>query len=121
MSSLSAALPHIESGKLRALGVTSAKRWPGSPDIATIAEQGYPSVLYLVWLGILAPKGTPPQIVTRLNREIADALSATDVRDQITAMGAAPVGGTPSEFESLLKADLEANEKIVVKTGLRLE
>ena len=121
MSSLSAALPYIETGKLRALGVTSSERWPGSPDIPTIAEQGYPSVVYLVWLGILAPSGTPPQIVTRLNREFAAALSTADIREQIAAMGAAPVGGSPADFEAMLKADLEANERIVAKTGLKVE
>ena len=121
MSSLSAAMPHIQAEKLRPLAMTGPTRWPSLPDVPTIAESGYPSVVSLVWLGILAPSGTPLSIVVQLNREIVAALSAPDIRDRITALGAVPVGGSPADFEAMLKADYEANEKIVARSGLKVD
>jgi tripartite-type tricarboxylate transporter receptor subunit TctC len=120
-ASLSAAMPHIQAEKLRPLAMTGPARWPTLPDVPTIAESGYPTVISLVWLGILAPSGTPQPIVDRLNREIAAALSAPEIRDRITSLGAVPAGGSPADFDAMLKADYEANEKIVARIGLKVD
>lgn len=121
MSSLSGALPHIAAGKLRALGVTGDVRWHALPEVPTMAELGYPKATYWVWLGILAPVGTPSAIVERLNREINLALGDPTIRDRILALGTAPVGGSPAAFGKKLQADYEAVEELVARTGMKAE
>ena len=120
MASLSAVSPHIQSERLRALGITGASRWPNSPDIPTMAEQGYP-VMQMTWLGILAPRGTPGPIVERMNREINAILDLPDVRERLLAQGFAPAGKTPADFDAMLDADMELNRKLVAKLGLKSE
>ncbi len=121
MAALPSAMPHIQSGLLRALALTSEKRWPNLPNVPTIAESGYAGFSHITWIGILVPASTPTPIIARLNREIAVALSNPDVRERIIATGAEPVGKSPSDFETMLKAEYEATGKLVSRIGLKVD
>ena len=121
MLSLAGATPHIAAGRLRALASSGATRWPTLPDVPTIAELGYPDVVYLNWQGIFAPAGTPPEIVARLQREIVAVLAEDEVKEFLIGIGAAPVNSNPSDFDAMLKADYVANQKIVNKLKLKVD
>ena len=119
------ALPTVEgnlkSGKVRALAFTSSKRVPGAPDVPTLAESGYPGLEVLSWYGILAPAGTPAEIVRKLNAEINRVLQAADVRERLTALGTEPTGGTPEQFAQVIRADTARWAKVVADAGIRIE
>lgn len=119
-ASFSAVAPYIQSERLRALGITGAKRWPSAPDIPTMAEQGYP-VMQMAWLGILAPRATPAAIVEKMNREIGAVLALPDIRERLLAQGWGPVGKSPADFDAMLAEDLEINRKLVARLGLKAE
>lgn len=112
---------HLKGGKLRALAFTSAKRVPGAPDVPTLAESGYPGMEVLSWYGILAPAGTPPEVVRRLNAEINRVLQAPDVRERLTALGTEPTGGSPEQFAQVIRADTARWAKVVGDAGIRIE
>jgi len=116
--SLTGPLPHIRAGKLRALGVTSPKRAGVLPDVPTAMESGVP-VVYESWNGVLAPAGTPPDIIAWLNREFVRAVAAPEVRDKLLALGYTPVTNTPEQFAALIAADLERSGKIIREVGIR--
>lgn len=116
---IGAALPFARAGKLRILGVGSAKRSPLDPAVPTIAEAGVPGYEVLTWYGVLAPAGTPSAIVARLNREINAALKQADTVKQLTALGFDATPGTPAEFDRYLKAELDRWGGMVRKLGLR--
>jgi tripartite-type tricarboxylate transporter receptor subunit TctC len=118
--SLVSAMTFIKAGKLKALGVTSPHRWPGTPDIPTIAES-VPGYSYDVWLGIFAPKATPAAMVAEYNREIAAILATPDVRDKILAQGMDVVGKPVAEFEQMLRDDLAKSVKLVKEAGIKAE
>jgi tripartite-type tricarboxylate transporter receptor subunit TctC len=118
---LSAAAPHIRDGKLRALGVTSAKRSPLMPDVPTIAEAGLPGYQVLGSFGVLAPAGTPPEVIQRLNRAIAKVVEEPQVKKRLLASAATPEHATPEEFAATLKTEVAKWAKIVDKTGVRLD
>jgi tripartite-type tricarboxylate transporter receptor subunit TctC len=121
MAALPSAMAHLQSGALRALAITSVRRWPTVKDVPTVAESGYPSFTHMTWIGVLAPAGTPPSIVARLNGEIATVLKNDEVRERIARTGAEPVARSAAEFENMMKAEHEATGKIVAKFGLRVE
>jgi tripartite-type tricarboxylate transporter receptor subunit TctC len=121
MSALPAVTPLIQAGTLRALAVTSEKRWPTLPDVPSIAEIGYPKFSHLTWIGILVPTGTPPAIVSRLNREIAAILTNADMKERIVGLGAAPVGRSPADFAAMLKDEYEVTQKLVAEIGLKVD
>jgi len=121
MSSLAGAMPNITAGKLRALAITGDARWPGLPEVPTMAEAGYPGATHWVWLGILAPAGTDPAIVQRLNQVVGAILADPAVRDRFLALGTSPIGGTPEAFAKRLQADYDAVDKIVARTGMKAE
>ena len=121
MAALPAVITHIQSGLLGALAMTSVKRWPTLPEVPSIAESGYPGYSHMTWIGIFVPAATPAPIVARLNREITTALANPDVRKRIAAAGATPVGGSPAEFETMLKAEYEATGKLVSQIGLKVD
>ena len=114
---VSVADDYIRQGKLRALGVTSAKRLTSAPDMPTIAEQGYPDYDYVTFYGLSAPKGTPPGIVNRLNEEINRALQLPEVRSRLEPTGAILAGGTSAEFATFLAANFAKYRKIMAATG----
>jgi tripartite-type tricarboxylate transporter receptor subunit TctC len=112
---------HLKGGKLRALAFTSSKRVPGAPEVPTLAESGYPGMEVLSWYGILAPAGTPQEIVRKLNAEINRVLQAPDVRERLTVLGTEPTGGTAGEFAQVIRADTARWAKVVQDAGIRIE
>ena len=118
---LPSSMPHIKSGKLRALGVTSAKRYPTLPDVPTIAEAGVPGFEAYAWFGMLAPKGTPKPIITRLNTEILKILQLPDVKEKLDQQGAIYTPFTPDEFRNFIKEDVQKWAKVVKASGAKVE
>ena len=98
-------LGHVKAGKLRALAVTSDKRHPSLPDVPTLAESGLPGFNTGSWIGIVAPAGTPKDIVDKVARDITEVVRMPEVRDALLAQGAIPAGGTPDAFAALIDAD----------------
>ena len=96
-------------------------RWPTLPNVPTIAELGYPEVVYLNWQGIFAPAGTLPEIVARLRKEVSAVLAEPDEKQFLIGIGAAPVESDPTSFDAMLKADYVANQKIVNKLKLKVD
>ncbi|MEN3355415.1 MAG: putative tricarboxylic transport rane protein, partial [Betaproteobacteria bacterium] len=121
MSALPSVTPYIQDGKLRALAVTSDKRWPTLPDTPSVAESGYPGYRHLTWIGILAPTGTPAAIIARLNKDIAAVLANPEVRQRIVTLGAEPVASSVAEFEAMLKAEYDVTAKLVSEIGLKVD
>jgi tripartite-type tricarboxylate transporter receptor subunit TctC len=111
-SPMAVAMPHVKSGRLRVLAVTSAKRWPALPDLPTVAEAGVRGYEATGWYGIVAPARTPPPIVTRLNQEIVKALGLADVRQQLAGYDLEPVGNSPEQMASVMKAELAKYAKV---------
>jgi len=115
------ALPHIKAGKLRALAVTSARRSEGLPDVPTVAESGLPGYDSTQWYGVLAPAGTPRDIVARLHDEIVRALRDAEVGKRLAADGAEPVGSSPEEFAAFIKSESEKWAKVAQAAGIKPE
>ncbi len=113
------AKPHIESGALRALAVSGAKRAENLPEIPTIAEAGVPSYEALQWFGFLAPAGTPKEIVERLQVEAARGIRQTEVKDRLAADAAEPVGSTPAEFAALIRREQDMWAAVARAAGIQ--
>lgn len=111
---------HIRSGNLRALAVTSAQRSPALPDVPTVAET-VPGYEASAWFGMAAPKGTPPAVIERLNREINAALADPGMRAKLADLGGVPIAGTPEQFWAIHRAETEKWEKIVKFSGAKVE
>jgi tripartite-type tricarboxylate transporter receptor subunit TctC len=111
----------IEAGRLRAIAVTSGKRFALLPDLPTIAEAGYPGFEALAWNGVLVPAGTPRAIVVRLNAEIGGILATPAVVQKMHAAGFDLVGGTPEDFGSLIARETTAWAPVIRKLGLRID
>jgi tripartite-type tricarboxylate transporter receptor subunit TctC len=107
------ALPHIRAGKLRAIAVASPQRYSLLPDVPTLAEQGFPGAEAYAWFGLLAPAGTPADIVARLNAESNLALKQAEVSEKLFSLGMTPVGGTPEQFGAFIRADIEKWTKLI--------
>jgi tripartite-type tricarboxylate transporter receptor subunit TctC len=105
-SPIPVAMPHVKSGRLRALAVTGSKRWPTSPDLPTVAESGVPGYDVTGWYGIVAPARTPGAIVMRLNQEIVKMLALSDVRQQFASFDLEPIGSSPEQMASHVNAEL---------------
>jgi tripartite-type tricarboxylate transporter receptor subunit TctC len=120
-SSVVAILPHIKAGKVRALAVTGTKRLASTPGLPTIAESGFPGYEASSWYGILAPAGTPRDIVTKLNAELSKALSQPEVRNSLLAEGAEPVGGTPEQFAAHIRSEKERLGRVIREAKITLE
>ena len=118
---LLSALPHVKSGRLRALAVSGFKRSPAAPDLPTIHEAGVPGFNGSTWLGLVAPAGTPPEIVAKLAAETHKALHAPEVRDRLLAQGVEPVGSTPAEFAAHLTAEMQRYAEAVKASGAKVD
>ena len=118
---LPSSLPHIKAGKLRAIAVTSLTRAPALPDVPTISESGLPGFEASSWFGILAPSGTPPAIVTRLNTEINKWLQTPEAKEQLLAQGAQAAGGTPEQFAAHIRSETDKWAKVVKASGAKVD
>jgi tripartite-type tricarboxylate transporter receptor subunit TctC len=113
--------PQIQAGKLRALAVTTGKRFPLLPDLPTLAESGYPTFVALAWNGVLVPAGTPKPVIARLNAEINAILKQPDVVQKMNAAGFDLVGGTPEEFGALIRAESDKWAPVIKSAGIKID
>ena len=120
-TNMSVVLPHIQAGRLRALGYGGPKRSPTLPDLPTIAEAGVPAYDSTVWWGVVAPAGTAKDIVDKLSSEINKILKLDDVQQRLIANGTEPFGTSPEEMAAIIKRDLDKWTKIVVAAGAKVE
>jgi len=114
-------LPHINAGKLRALAVTSPKRFIKMPEVLTVNESGLPGYESNAWYALLAPAKTPQPIIEQMNREVVKVLKLPDIRESLLQQGAEPVGSTPEELGALVKADIEKWTRVVRTAGIKLD
>lgn len=115
------ALPHVLGGRLRALAATSKQRSRVMPQIPTMAESGLPGYDSSSWFGVLAPAGTPANVVTKLQQSIVKVLQLADVRDRLLSQGLDPVGSTPEEFAATIKSEIVKWAKVVKASGARVD
>jgi tripartite-type tricarboxylate transporter receptor subunit TctC len=111
----------MKSGRLKGLGLSSAKRASGAPDVPTFIESGLPGFVVDSWVGILAPARTPRPIVDRLYAEITALLQTPEVRERYAVLGIEPVGNSPEEFGGQIRADLERWAPVVKQANIRIE
>jgi tripartite-type tricarboxylate transporter receptor subunit TctC len=121
VDNLPSSMAHIKSGKIRALAVTTATRWPGAPDIPTVAESGVPGYEASAWFGLLAPASTPKEIVDLLQRSVADSLRDPAVAQRLQELGAEPVASTPDAFGRQIAGEIDKWKKVVAATGVKVE
>jgi tripartite-type tricarboxylate transporter receptor subunit TctC len=114
-------LGHVKAGKLRALGTSGAKRTALAPEVPTVAEAGVPGYEVTVWFGLVAPAGTPREIVQKLNAEVLKILAMPDVRERFQAQGVEPVGSTPEQFGEHIRAQMAKWAKVVQDAGVKAE
>ena len=114
-------VPHLQSGKMRALAVTSAKRMPSLQDLPTIAEAGVPGYEATSWNGMLAPAGTPAEIIKRLNGEFNRIISLPDMRKRMLDNGFEPVGGTPEKLGELIRVEIAKWAPVVKAAGVQVD
>ena len=111
-------MPHIQSGKLRALAVSGNRRLELLPDVPTVMEAGIAQYVSLQWYGLLAPAGTPSAVIQTINREMVKALQSKDIKDKLASEGAEPAGSTPTEFANLIKNDFDKWSKVAKSSGI---
>jgi tripartite-type tricarboxylate transporter receptor subunit TctC len=114
-------LPQVKNGKVRPIAVTTAQRSALLPNIPTIAEQGFPGYEVSGWYGLLAPAGTPKEVVTYLNTEVVKVLRQTEMKERMGADGAIPVGSTPDQFAAYIRSEMEKYAKVIKASGATAE
>jgi tripartite-type tricarboxylate transporter receptor subunit TctC len=112
---------HIKAGKLRALAVSSSTRSPQLPEVPTLAEAGLPGYAAYVWLGLMAPKGTPAAIIERLHREVKAALAAPEVKSYFSEAGIEAAGSSPAEFEAYFREERDRWARVIKDTGAKID
>ena len=115
------AVPLVKAGKLRALAVTTRTRSPLMPEVPTVAESGLPGYETVAWFGVLAPAGTPKEIVNRLSVEIAKIARSPEMRERLVSLGAEPVGGTPDEFAAVIARDIAKWTALAKSVGIKVD
>jgi tripartite-type tricarboxylate transporter receptor subunit TctC len=118
---LPSSMVHIKSGKVRALAVTTGKRWPGTPDVPTVAESGVAGYEVSGWFGLLAPAGTPKPVIDALYKAVGAMLKLPEVQKKMLELGAEPGGNTPEAFGKQVAAEVEKWKKVVAVTGVKVE
>lgn len=118
---LVALMPHVQSGRVRALAVTSAKRISAAPQLPTVAESGLAGYEYVTWYGVLAPAGTPRDIVAKLNAELVKAVRQPEMRDRLAGEGGEAVGSSPEEFANFIKAELVSSARLVKMANVKAQ
>ncbi len=121
MTTIITGVPHVRSGRVRALGVTGAQRSSAVPEVPTIAETSLPGYEAVQWYGVVVPAKTPADIITRLNADLVHVLKLPDVKAKFTGDGADPVGSTPDEFGRFIRAELAKWSKVARDAGLKPE
>jgi tripartite-type tricarboxylate transporter receptor subunit TctC len=121
MDSIVTGLPHVRSGALKGVAVSTAKRTPLAPDIPTVAESGIAGFEAFLWYGIVAPAQTPPDIVAQLAREIAAVMALPDIRERLVALGSEPADSNPSTFAAFIKGEAEKWGEIVRSSGAKAD
>ncbi len=119
VGSLPGTMPHFQSGRLRALAVTTESRWPTVPELPTVTET-LPGYTLVTWYGMMAPRGTPARVIQTLNTEVNRILQAGDVKKFFEVQGMAPTGGTAAKFNDLIRADHARWVRVVKEAGLRI-
>jgi tripartite-type tricarboxylate transporter receptor subunit TctC len=118
---ISEAVPHVKTGRLRALGVTGTRRSAALPEVPTIAESGVPGYEFVTWHGVLAPRGTPGEIVALLNGKLRDVRRSPELSARFAQMGLDVIASTPGEFSAHLKSELEKWGKLIRERRIRVE
>jgi tripartite-type tricarboxylate transporter receptor subunit TctC len=118
---LPAALPHVQAGKLNAFAVMSTERSPLLPNVATVAESGYPGYSADSWFGFVVPAKTPPAVVKQLNADMVKVVKLPEIRDRLVAMGYRPIANTTEEFDIFIRAEIAKWAKVIKDSGARLD
>ena len=118
---MSSALPNIKAARVRALAVTTLKRSPLQPQLPTISEAGLRGFDVSTWFGIFAPAGTPPEIVAKLNGEVARILHTPEMKERLALLGAEPIGNKPDEFAAFIKAEIPKYAKVIQASGAKAD
>ena len=118
---LPASMPYIKAGRLRAIAITTAKRYSGLPELPTVAESGVPGYEASAWFGVVAPAATPREVVARLNTEINRAVNLPDMKERFAQQGATPAPGTPEDFAAWIRAEIAKWGKVVKASGAKVE
>ncbi|HRO61173.1 MAG TPA: tripartite tricarboxylate transporter substrate binding protein [Burkholderiaceae bacterium] len=119
--SITSAKPHIDSGKLTAIAVTTDKRSAALPDVPTVAEAGVPGYVLTPWFATFAPAGTPKPIIDKLNAAMRESLAKPEVKARLDAIGAEPIGGSPDELRDYLAAETAAGKKLISERGISID
>lgn len=120
-ATISTALPHVKSGRLRALAVSSAKRATATPDVPTIAEAAVPGYDYASWIGLLAPAKTPQAIIARWHSESARVIQSAEMKTLLQHEGSEPVGNSPQQFEQILRTEVERWKRVAQAAGIKAD
>jgi tripartite-type tricarboxylate transporter receptor subunit TctC len=120
ISTLPSMLPHIKSGRLKLLAIAGPSRSPLFPSTPTISESSYPRVLVEGWVGMIAPAGTPTQIVAKVQQEVARQLQSPDIKETFAKQGSEPVGSTPEAFISFIRAETSKWQRVIQASGIQL-
>jgi tripartite-type tricarboxylate transporter receptor subunit TctC len=121
MPGLAAMMPHIRENRLRPLAVTSAQRSPLLPDVPTLAESGFPGFSAYVWSGLVAPKGTPPEVIAKLGRDLRAALATPSVKSFFDKGAIEPVTDTPAEMQTFMREEKQRYAKAIKETGVHID
>jgi tripartite-type tricarboxylate transporter receptor subunit TctC len=121
LTAMPPAVPLIKSGKIRGVAVTSPQRMPSLPDVATVAESGFPGYEDYTWIAFFAPMGTPKAIVAKLNAGVAKVIAMPDVRERLAVLGFDPVSNTPEQFTFYIREEVTKWAKVIKDSGARVD
>ena len=120
-SGISSARPHLDAGALRALAVTGEQRNPAVPDVPTFAEAGFGGVTASTYWGVLAPRGTPKEVVDRVSTELAKAMRDPEIITRIALLGYLPIGGGPADYAANLRSEIKKWGDVITRANIRIE
>ena len=120
-NSIPPAAPHVKAGRLRLLGISSAKRSPLLPEVPTVSEAGVPGYEWITWFGLLAPARTPKPIVARLNAALVEVVRTPEIKSQFEVLGYITVGSSPEEFATFIRAEAQSHAKAAKLSGVKVD